>query len=200
MDTDRYRVIAGTALLTAATMTILGFTTAEAMYPGYSTTTQTISALGAEGAPPASQSLFNPMMVVAGLLTLVATYGLHQIYRSWPLTGVAVVTAVGGFIGVGLFPAQFGFPHLIAAIVAFGGMGVIALIVAVVVNGPFRYASAILGGVEFVAFVAFFVLGGSTALGVGGLERWVAYLGLAWAVSFGGYLLSQAGETDGSAS
>jgi len=186
----RARTLAGAAFLAGAVLTMLGFTTAEAFYPGYSTSTQTISALGAADAPAASQAVFNGVMVVVGALTLLAAYGLARADESRALAGVVAVTGVGGFAGVGLFPAQTGLPHLVAALFAFGGIGVAALLAAATWRGPFRYASAALGGLELLALVGFLALGGATPLGVGGLERWVAYLGAAWAAAFGGALLA----------
>lgn len=189
----RALTLAGAAFLAGSVLTTLGFTTAEAFYPGYSTSTQTISALGAAGAPAASRAVFNGVMVVAGALTLVAAYGLARADESRALAGVVAVTGGGGFAGVGLFPAQTGLPHLVAALLAFGGIGVAALLAAATRRGPFRYASAALGVLELLALVGFLVLQGATPLGIGGLERWVAYLGAVWAAAFGGVLLA-AGE------
>lgn len=190
----RARTLAGAAFLTGAVLTMLGFTTAEAFYPGYSTSTQTISALGAADAPAASQAVFNGAMVVAGALTLVAAYGLVRAGEHRAFVAVVAVTGVGGFAGVGLFPAQTGLPHLIAALLAFGGIGIAALVAAATRQGPFRYASAALGVFELLALVGFLGLQGSTVLGIGGIERWVAYLGAAWAAAFGGSLLAGTGE------
>jgi len=190
---DRARALAGAAFLAGSVLTTLGFTTAEAFYPGYSTSTQTISALGAAGAPAASRAVFNGVMVATGALTLVAAYGLARAGEQRAFAAVVAVTGVGGFAGVGLFPAQTGGPHLIAALLAFGGIGVSALFAAATWRGPFRYASAALGALELLALAGFLVLEGATPLGIGGLERWVAYLGAAWAAAFGGALLA-AGE------
>ncbi|MFB6170991.1 MAG: DUF998 domain-containing protein [Haloarculaceae archaeon] len=190
MDTDQYRAVAGASLVGAGTVSILAFSTAAALVPGYSVAQDTISALGATGGTAASRAVFNAAMVDSGALVLLAAYGLHRAYGRRLLTGVTAATGLGGFVGVGLFPAQTGLPHFVAAVIAFTGAGVAALVVAATVRGPFRYVSAVLGGLELVALALFVTLGGATALGVGGLERWVAYLGLAWAVAFGGALLS----------
>lgn len=189
MDQARYRTIAGLSLIGAGSVSVLGFITAEALFPGYSTSGQTISALGAAEATPASQTVFNTAMVVSGIFTSVSAYGIHHVYGRRLLTGVLATTAVGGLIGVGLFPSQTGIPHFLAAMIAFFGLGLSALLVATTVDGPFRYTSAVLGVLELGALVLFVTLGDSTPLGIGGLERWVAYLGLVWATAFGGFLL-----------
>jgi len=190
MDPAQYRTVAGASFVAGGAVSILGIITAETQFPGYSTADRTISALGSSAGTPGSRAAFNGAMVVAGLLVLVAAYGLHRADGDRPLTAVLVVTGLGGLIGVGLFPAQTGLPHLVASLLTFGGLGVTALVVAGLVQGPFRGVSAVLGALELLALVLYVVLGGGTFLGVGGLERWVAYLALVWAVSFGGFLLA----------
>lgn len=187
MDTSQYRTVAGGAFVGVGLVTILGFVTAEAVFPGYSAADQTISALGAARGTPASRAVFNSAMVVSGLLTVVGAYALHHVYGRRRLTGVVAVTGAVGFAGVGLFPSQTGLPHFVAAMVAFAGAGVSALEVGLTVRGPFRYVSAALGFLELLTLVAFIVLGGANPLGIGGLERWVAYLGLVWVTAFGGF-------------
>lgn len=189
MNTGQARTLAGVSFIGVGAVAILGFITAEALYPNYIMSHQTISALGAADAPPGSRLVFNAAMVLSGLLATGAAYGLHGVYGRRVLTGIVAVTGIGGFIGVGVFPAQTGLPHLIAALIAFTGAGVTALVVARTVRGPFRYISTILGGLELIALLLFIVLGGANPLGIGGLERWVAYLGLVWAIAFGGVLL-----------
>lgn len=188
MDLPQYRTGAGVALVGVSALLLLGFVAAAAQYPGYSATTQTISALGAAGAPPAAQALFDGTMVVAGLGTLTAAYWIHRALGRRELTVVVAATGIG-LAGVGLFPAETGVPHFLAAMLAFGGIGVTALVGARELRGPFGALSAVLGTLELVALVLFVALGGSTPLGIGGLERWVAYLGVVWAAAFGGHLL-----------
>lgn len=192
MDSDRARVVAGVSLVAAGAFLLLGFTTAEALFPGYSTSSDTISALGAARGTAGSAAVFNSVMVIAGLLAVTAAAGLQGVYGRGSLTGLLAVTGGGGFVGVGVFPSGTGLPHFVAAMIAFAGVGLTALVVAATVRGPFRYVSAVLGVLELIALVLFVGLGGSTPLGIGGLERWVAYLGLVWAVAFGGFLLTDA--------
>lgn len=189
MESDRHRVVAGTALVAMSAVTLLGFLTAQSLFPGYSTASQTISTLGATDGTPASRAVFNGSMIAAGLLVLLAASALHHVYDRRALTAVLAVTGGIGFVGVGVFPAQTGLPHLLAAIVAFAGAGASALIAGGTVRGAFGRLSATLGVLELLALALFLTIGGSTPLGIGGLERWVAYLGLIWATAFGGFLL-----------
>lgn len=189
MNTERARTVSGGAFIAAGTVTVLGIITAAALVPGYSTATQTISALGSSRGTPASRLVFNGAMILTGLLTTIAAYGIHHVYERRLLTGVLVTTGIGGSMAVGLFPEQTGLAHTIAAVVAFGGMGLTALVVSRTVRGPFRAVSAVFGTLELTAFGLFVTLRGSTPLGIGGLERWVAYLGVLWVLAFGGFLL-----------
>jgi hypothetical membrane protein len=92
-------------------------------------------------------------------------------------------------VGIALFPAHTGAPHLVAALIAFGGIGVGALLAGRVFGGAFGWMSYVLGSAELLALLGFLALAGDNPLGVGGLERWVAYLGAIWVIAFGGYLV-----------
>jgi hypothetical membrane protein len=186
--------LAGVALLSAGLVTLLGFVTAASLYPGYSVADQTISALGAAEAPTGSATVFNVSMGLAGLLAVVGAFGLIQATGDRVLAGIVGVTGLGGMVGIAVFPAQTGLPHAIAALIAFGGIGLSALVASTRFAGTFRWVSVVLGGAELLALLGFIGLGGSNPLGIGGLERWVAYLGAVWVIALGGVLL---GRTDG---
>lgn len=197
MTSGRYRVLAGASLVSVGSISLLSIVVAGALVPGYSTANQTISALGSVDGNEASRLVFNIGMVVSGLLTLVAGYALHHVYDQRLLTAVVGIAGVG-LIGVGTFPTQgagmapdqTGFLHFVGAMLAFVGVGASALATAGTVRGTFRYVSLVLGVLELAALVAFVVFGDANPLGVGGIERVVAYLGLAWVTAFGGFLLA----------
>ena len=191
MDESESRTLAGLAFIAAGTIVILGFVAAASQYPGYSAITQTISALGAEAAPQGSRALFNGVMVLGGVLVLAAAIGLYRADGDPVISGLVGLTATVGLMGVGLFPSETGLPHTIAAAVSFGGVGILALLVAAKTRGWFGLVSAVMGTLELFAFVAFATLRGGTPLGVGGLERVVAYLGLIWVVAFGVVMLER---------
>lgn len=194
-ESEWYRTVAGLALFAAGTVTVLGFVTAEVLFPGYSAADQTISRLGATGDPydvvrPAA-TVFNGTMLVTGALVVVAAACLHRSYERRVLTGCVALAGVG-VLGVGLFPIQTGVWHAIPALLAFGFGGLSAIVAATVVGPPLRYVSVALGVVSLVALVGFVGLGDAAPLGVGGIERWVAYPILLWETGFGGYLLGLA--------
>lgn len=188
MSDDRFRTIAGTLLLAAGLVTLLGFVTAASLYPGYNVADQTISALGAAEAPAASARVFNGALGLAGLLAVGGAVGLHRADEGTLLAGVIGATGLGGMIGIAVFPAQTGAPHAVAAVIAFGGIGLSALLAGRSFGGAFRGVSIVLGVAELLALVGFLTVAGENPLGLGGLERWVAYLGAVWVIAFGGFL------------
>lgn len=188
--TEQYRTIAGGLLLGGGIVTLLGFITAASLYPGYSVADQTISALGAAAAPSASETVFNLAMALSGLFAVGGAAALQRAGESRLLATVIGITGLGGMIGIAVFPAQTGAPHGIAALIAFGGIGLAAVIAGMRYAGAFRWVSLVLGVAELLTLVGFITLRGATPLGVGGLERWVAYLGAMWVIAFGGFLLA----------
>lgn len=190
------RTVAGASLVAGAALTILGFVTAKGLFLGYSTAEQTISTLGSGRGTPGSRLVFNASMVLAGLLVLVATYSLNQAYRRRLLTAIFGLIGVG-IVGVGVFQTDSAASHLLGAFLAFGGLGAAALVVAAWIRGVYGAVSVLLGGLELPAFGLFLAVGGGTFLGIGGLERWVAYLGLVWVTSFGGFLIAEGRDASG---
>jgi hypothetical membrane protein len=197
---SRFVATAGVLLFVAGLVLFLGITTAEALYPdGYSTGDNTISDLGATEPPNSvvqqpSAIIFDATMIVAGALGIVAAFCLLRGFRR---VAVAVLTALTGLgiLGVGAFPADTGNVHAVFAYLAFIGGGLAAIVSVTVQSPPFSVLSAILGVVSLVSLVLYMILGdsgGTAGLGVGGVERWVAYPILAWTLAFGGYLMGRA--------
>lgn len=166
--------VAGMSLVGSGAVLILGITTAEALFPGYSTSTQTISALGAARGTPASRAVFNPAVAVAGVLLLIAAYGLHETYDNRPLTTILAVAGVGA-VGVAVFPSQTGLPHGLAALFVFVGFGLAALTAAAVVDGAFGAVSGAFGVLELVTLALWTAIHppGGSVHGLGSLLTFV---------------------------
>lgn len=185
------RIGAGLSLALAGIVATIGITIAGALYPGYSIHGQTISALGATGASgelvqPAA-TVFTLSMALSGGLVLLAAVLARSLLDRWLVGGLAVTGL--GILGVAAFPAHVGPPHAIAALAAFLGGGITALLAARTTSGPIAWLSATLGTLALVALAAFLSLGGDTPLGIGGLERLVSLPIQGWTVVFGGWLL-----------
>jgi hypothetical membrane protein len=100
-----------------------------------------------------------------------------------------------GVLGVGVFPGNYGNVHAIFALLTFSAGGVAAIASYAIETGPFRYFSVLLGVVALATLLLQLMLGDSNpmaALGIGGVERWVAYPILLWITGLGGHLMGRA--------
>ena len=192
----RYENIAGALLFGASVIAFLGIITAETLYPGYSTSQNMISDLGATDPPNSiiiqpSSSIFSASMAVCGLLITVASYFVHRAFREQAFT-VLLGLFGAGVLGVGIFNGSYGDIHGIFALLAFFMGGLAAIASSRVERAPFSYFSVVLGGTALLDLILYYILGNVSpfaAFGLGGLERWIAYPILLWVTGFGGYLM-----------
>ncbi len=196
----RFLAAAGVLLFLAGFIAFMGIITAEALYPeGYSTSKNAISDLGATEPPDSviekpSATVFNAAMIVTGLLVLAAAFCLERGFRRVAVPILTALTGVG-ILGVGVFPGNYGNIHALFALLIFSAGGLAAIVSQTVQTPPFSVVSIVLGVVSLAMLVLYMVLGDSSptaGLGLGGIERWVAYPILAWTMSFGGYLMGRA--------
>ena len=191
--------IAGVLLSLAGAAILMGFITAEALYPGvYTTHTNTVSHLGASEPPNSvvlqpSAAIFDVTMLVTGTMILARAWFA---YRAVGRTAVLIPTALLGIgtLGVGIFPLTHPTPHTLFAFTAFLAGGVAVVLSARLTMAPFRYLWMLLGSVALGATVlaldTFRTWAPMAQLGEGGLERWIVYLIVLWLVAFGSYLLA----------
>jgi hypothetical membrane protein len=192
----QYQNIAGALLFVVGALAFMGIITAETLYPGYSTSQNQISDLGATQPPNSiivqpSATIFNTTMIISGLLIIAAAYCIHRAFRSRAVTASLALFGIG-VLGVGIFPGNYGDLHAIFALLTFTAGGLSAIAAYKVETSPFRYFSVILGAVSLLNLILYFILGESSpfvAFGLGGLERWMVYPVLLWVTGFGGYLM-----------
>lgn len=183
------RRTAGAVIMVAAFIVLMGIITGEALYPGYHTGEMDISDLAWK---EPSATLFNVAMIVGGVMYSLTAILLRHAGLPRSVTVPAFLMGVGG-AGVGLFPLYTGTPHVIAALMAFGGGAVTALMSGRTADAPFKYISMFLGTISLVSLVLFAIMWRTEPfgpLGEGGMERWVAYANMVWAIGFGGYLMN----------
>jgi len=189
---------AGTLLFLAGAIAFMGIITAESLYPsGYSTGDSMISDLGGTEPPDSivvqpSAAIFDGTMIIVGLAVIAAAVCLHKARRRKSLTIPLLVFGIGA-LGVGIFPGNTGLVHQIFAETTFIGGGIGAILSYRSLTGPLRYIVVALGAISLVNLVGYIILEDRwfvTALGVGGLERWVAYPVVLWVLGLGGYLLA----------
>ncbi|NYT01892.1 MAG: DUF998 domain-containing protein [Methanosarcinales archaeon] len=183
-------------MFAAGVVVLLGIITAETLYPGYSTSAHQISDLGATQPPNSiivqpSATIFDSAMVVSGLLIAISAYFVHRAFgrRSFSI----LLAAFGlGALGVGIFNGSYGNLHAIMALITFVGGGLSAVASSRITKPPFSHFSAALGAITLLTLLQYFLLGESSpflVLGIGGLERWIAYPIVLWIIGFGGYLM-----------
>lgn len=187
-----YEGIAGTLFFVAASQFVLVLVVAEALYPGYSTSANYISDLGVGP----SAIYFNSSVFFMGLLLIIGSYFLQRAVNYKMLTVLLILTAVGA-MGVGVFTEDFGTIHTVVSLIAFlfGGLSAIFSALCSYVHDfkllkmPFSIIAVILGLISLGALV---LLGSNIdlGLGVGGIERMIAYPLLIWGAGFGGYLIA----------
>jgi hypothetical membrane protein len=199
---SRDATIAGVLLSLAGAAILLGFITAEALYPGtYTTHANTLSHLGATEPPDSvvrqpSAAIFDLTLLVTGAMILA---GAWFAYRALRRKAVLVPTALLGIgtLGVGAFPLTHPTPHTLFTFTAFLAGGIAVVVASRVAPAPFRHLWAALGTVALAATAlgVFFLEWAPVAeLGEGGIERWIVYPIVLWLVAFGSYLLGMRRE------
>ena len=177
---------AGLLLVVGAIQCVLGILVSEALYPGYSTSIQTISSLGVGP----SASIFNSVVFLIGVLGLVAIYVGHREFKSNTFTFCLCMTHIGA-TGVGLFSeASSTFTiHVIVSVITYLFGGIAAIMSYKLQKQPLSILSVGLGVFSLGAMI---LLASQTyfGLGLGGMERMVAYPLLLWEIGFGSQLIS----------
>lgn len=204
---SRGRVLAGLAFFAVGVVALMGIITAEAFYPGYNAGVQEISDLGATRPPNSvilqpSATIFNATMVVSGVLVLAGTYFLRRDVSDRVVT--AALTLLGiGVLGVGVFDGSEAPMHGLFALLTFFAGGLSAAVAYRVTATPFRYVSLAIGLFVLALLTSVIGLGllgqphPLMVLGLGGLERYVAYPFLLWLLGFGGYLMAPSSGSPG---
>ncbi|MHB8868186.1 MAG: DUF998 domain-containing protein [Thermoleophilia bacterium] len=188
---------AGALLFVAGAAAFMGIITAESLYPSdYTTGGSMISDLGGTEPPDSiivqpSALIFDTTMIVAGVLI---TLGAACAYAAYGRKSLAIPLALFGIgaAGVGVFPGHTGAIHALFAQLTFISGGVAAILSYRSLTSPLRYMAVGLGMIALVNLGAYILFTDDwfvANLGLGGLERWIAYPLLFWLVGLGGYLM-----------
>jgi hypothetical membrane protein len=193
--------LAGVLLSLAGAAILMGFITAEALYPGvYTTHTNTVSHLGASEPPNSvvlqpSAAIFDITMLVTGAMIITGAWFAYRALRRKVALIPTALLGVGA-AGVGTFPLTHPTPHTLFAFTAFLAGGIAVVLSSRLTAAPFRYLWTGLGTVALamtmLALDAFRSWWPMVELGEGGLERWIVYLVVLWLVAFGSYLMGAA--------
>lgn len=193
--------IAGALLFVAGVGAFMGIITAESLYPSaYTTGGSMISDLGGTEPPEGlvvqpSAAIFDTTMMAAGILIIAGAAGLFASAHRPSLTVPLALFGLGA-LGVGVFPGHTGAIHALFAQLTFISGGVGAVLSFRSLSSPMRYVAVGLGAIALVNLIAYIILQDGwfvAGLGLGGLERWIAYPILFWLVGLGAYVLGASG-------
>ncbi len=165
----------------------------EAIAPGYSMHTASISDLGTI---PETELLFGITLFALGIMNLVGGWFLFKSWGSKSLLSVFTLGSIGA-VGAALIPldSPIGL-HSLFALLAFLFLNLEAITVGLRMRGSLRAISVIAGAIGIIFTIAMIfvdsgVLDPSGSIGHGGVERLIAYPALIWMVLFGGYLIAR---------
>jgi hypothetical membrane protein len=197
-----YEVVAGALLSITGIGVFLAIITNEALYPAarhYSTFANTISDLG--GTEPPNSYMVQPnrlmfiiTMAVAGVLVLTATYLLWRVIERRRFLVALSIFGIG-IVGIAVFPGNVATIHPLFSLLCFLGGSIAAIMSRKILGVPLRYFAVALGSIALLATV--FGLesledwGPQAAIGLGGVERWIAYPVLLWLVLLGAAFMTR---------
>ncbi|MCC7559368.1 MAG: DUF998 domain-containing protein [Methanobacterium sp.] len=192
---DFYRT-AGILLLIAALQFFMAINLAETQFPGYSSTTDTLSHLGG-AIPPIepSATIFNVSVILLGVLSLASVYLILKSGGCRLFSSCLAISAVGA-VGVGLFPSYTGSFHMFFAILTFiFGSLTVLFSYRLGLNIPMVIVSLFTGFTSLLIIISALFWGLNNPifiyLGLGGAERFVVYPNLLYLLALGGYLASR---------
>jgi hypothetical membrane protein len=194
-EKDHYR-IAGILLLIGSLQFFMAINLAETQFPGYSTTTNTLSHL-AGTVPPVepSATIFNISVILLGILSLSSVYLILKSGGCRLFSTCLAISSVGA-MGVGLFPSYTGNLHILFTILTFifGSLAVL-FSYRLGLNIPMVIVSMVAGLTPLVIILSGLIWGINNPLinylGIGGAERFVVYPVLLYLLAMGGYLTSR---------
>ncbi|MBC7130677.1 DUF998 domain-containing protein [Candidatus Bathyarchaeota archaeon] len=187
--------MAGAFLFIGAAQFLLCLVVGEALYSGYSVSSNYISELGVGS----TAILFNGSVFVLGVAVMAGAYLLRETCWYGVLPYLLMLCGVG-CMGTAIFPYIYGMIHSLFALISFL-FGALATIVSCSFQeAPMKHICVVLGAVSLMALVLFMVgeiylrycgILLNLGIGLGGMERLIVYPILIWALGFGGLLIGK---------
>ncbi len=198
---DKYPFLGPIIWMLSVQYFIIQVIVAQAWKTTYSLSLNTISDLGNTACGTASgravcsplHALMNASFITLGITMALGAGLIYQEFRenNGSFVGFCFMAAAGlGTLMVGLFPENtVGFLHSAGAALPFliGNVGMIILSRALDIPKALRYYTFLSGAISLIALV-FFYAHSYLGLGIGGLERIVAYPQTIWLIVFGMYM------------
>jgi hypothetical membrane protein len=201
--TDRYPLIGPAIWILSVQYFIIQIIAASAFRTAYSLRFNTISDLGNSVCGNYSgryvcspqHNLMNASFIVFGITMASGSLLIYQEFKRnrATLIGFSCMALAGfGTLIVGLFPENtISFLHIFGASLPFllGNAGLIVLSISLPIPRLLRYYTFLTGVIALIALV-FFYTGHYLGIGIGGMERIVAYPQTFWLIVFGLYISS----------
>ncbi len=198
---DKYPFLGPLIWMLSVQYFIIQVIVAQAWKTTYSLSLNTISDLGNTACGAASSravcsplhALMNASFITLGITMALGAGLIYQEFRenNGSFTGFGFMGLAGlGTLMVGLFPENtISILHSVGAALPFliGNVGLVILSLALDVPKPLK-AYTFLSGVASLIALAFFYSHSYLGLGIGGLERVVAYPQTVWLIIFGMYM------------
>jgi hypothetical membrane protein len=198
MNYDNKR-IAGLLIFVGVVQFVLAVVISEAIYSGYSVGQQYMSDLGDWSLAGNSAAIFNVSIILLGMFIIAGAYFIQRGFKNRLFTSLLVVTGVGEVV-VGVVAENMSLPvHSVFALFVFVFGAASAIMSYKFEKSPLSLVSVILGAVTLSALVLF-ILGHTSSgfylgLGLGGMQRFIIYPPLLWALGFGAYLIGESSDT-----
>lgn len=192
--------IGGSLLFLGGAQFFICLIIAEAVYPTYNISTNTISDLGATCNPSCviyqpSSIIFNSSVIILGILAFLGSCFAY--IKGYHLVAILMMIASIGAIGIGVFPETYGLLHLLVSGITFVFSGLSAITSYWISQTPMSFISVALGVITLTVFTiyasALFFGSGFLGLGPGGLERVMAYAALIWVICIGAHFMGRTG-------
>jgi len=183
MNSENYKKYAGALAFVGTFQFIIAMIVAEAKYTGYSISNNYISDLGVGPTAP----IFNTSIIIFGIVIVIVSYLVYKSINVKLFPALMFIAGLGAAL-VGVFPENS--PYHIHTLVSF----VTFLFGSLAVISSFRiqkrimsYISVLIGLLSLIS-LGLFISGITLGIGVGGIERLIAYPILLWTLYFSGYL------------
>ncbi|MGC8569689.1 MAG: DUF998 domain-containing protein [Nitrososphaeria archaeon] len=183
MNGNSYLERAGVITFVGTFQFIIMMIVAEAEYKGYSISSNYISDLGVGSTAP----IFNFSIMIFGMAVMISSYLVYKGLKTKLFPALMFIGGLGAFL-VGVFPEYT--PYHIHTIVSFITFlfGSLAVISSYRLQGSLMKYVSVLVGLFSLISLFLFASGVTLGLGVGGIERMIAYPVLLWILYFSGYL------------
>ena len=127
-------------------------------------------------------------------MVLTATYLLWRVIERRRFVVALGIFGIG-IVGIAVFPGNVATFHPLFSLLCFLAGSIAAILSRKILDAPLRYFAVVLGSVALLATVfgleSLADWGPQATIGIGGIERWIAYPVLLWLVLLGAAFMTR---------